>query len=61
MSMIKKGQSFEGAVVGIIDGAAAECENCKAPIDLIESTGGIVECKSCKHKNKIKDMDADNV
>jgi DNA-directed RNA polymerase subunit RPC12/RpoP len=57
MAMVKKGQSFEGSVVGIIDGTEASCENCKAPLDLIQSAGGEVECKSCKHKNKIKDID----
>jgi len=55
--MIKKGISFDNAVVNVIEGKEAECERCQSPINVMTSTGGQVKCQRCGHENGVTDME----
>jgi len=58
MAMEKFGTSFNNAVVDVVDGAQ-KCDECKAPLNLLESKEGSVTCKSCGFDNQIQDMKAE--
>ena len=56
MSMIKNGESFNNAVVSVVD-AENTCGKCGNGLNLLESSNGEVECRNCGYGNEIKDME----
>ena len=59
MAMLKRGEGFQNAVVEVIDGDNV-CEECGNPLNLLESSGGEVECRKCGHGTELKDMESIN-
>ena len=61
MAMVKRGVSFQNAIIETFDGKETTCTHCGKPLgnDILNARNGIVNCSKCGKPNKVKKMEGE--